>query len=151
MTENDNESKTSVKKSIVRMITLATGFILALPTTMPLPWRIRCTWARVLTFGRNITIWCFKKESIHEFVEAQNIEYRLGKQDFGLYDSIKQLEMILEFMEKKGIPFDQFKSIVEFVEKENVSFEQLNSVLRFVETQNISFEQVKSMIEFAEK
>ena len=151
MTENVNKSKISVKKSIVGMITLVIGFILATITILPFPWRARCAWARVLTFGRNIVFWFFKTESIHEFAGTQNIEYKLSKQDSGLYSSIKQLDMILGFVENQNISFEQFKSILEFVEKENVSLEQLKSVLKFMENQNISFEQLKSVFEFAEK
>lgn len=151
MTENDSESRTSVKKSITKVITLVIGFILATITILPFPWRVRCAWARVLTFGRNIVFWRFKTESIHEFVGAQNIEYKLGKQDPGLYTSIKQLGIILEFMEDKNISFEQLKSIIELVEKENVSSEQLKSIFEFIGNQNISFQQIKSITEFVEK
>jgi len=151
MTENDDESKTGVKKSILRMITLVIGSILATITILPFPWRVRCAWARVLTFGRNIVFWCFKKESIHGFLGAQNIEYRLGKQDSGLYTSIKQLGMVLEFMEYQNISIEQLKAIIELLEKENVPFEQLKSIFEFMEKQGISFSQIKSITEFAEK
>ena len=151
MTKSDNESKTSVKKSFMRMFTLPIGFILAIITILPFPWRARCVWARVLTFGRNIVFRCFKSAPIYEFVGAQNIEYGLGKQDPGLYTSIKQLGMILEFMEDQNISFEQFKSILELEEKENVSFEQLKSIFKFMEKQGISFNQIKSITEFAEK
>jgi len=139
------------KKSIRKKFLLAIGLALAIITIIPLPWRIRCTWARVLTFGRNIIFWFLKTEAIHEFVEAQNIEYKLGKQSSGLYASIKQLGTILEFMEKQNLSFEQLKSILELIESQNLSFEQLKSILEFVKNQNISFNQLKSIAEFAEE
>ena len=91
----------------MRMITFVIGFILAIITILPFPWRVRCAWARVLTFGRNIVLWCFKPESTHRFEEAQNIEYRLDKQGFGMYSSFKQVESIFEPMENQNISSDQ--------------------------------------------
>lgn len=150
MTEKYNKTKSNVKRSITKAITLVIGFILATITLLPFPWRARCAWARVLTSGRNIVFWCLKAESIHGFVGAQNIEYGLGKQDSGLYTSIKQLGMILEFMADQNISFEQLKAVLEFVE-DTISFEQLKTIFEFMGKNDLSSSQIKSIIDFVEK
>ena len=120
-----------IKKFVLKRTAMVAGFILAIVTILPVPWRVRCTWARTLALGRSIIFRFYKPTSFHGFLEAQNIEFNLGKQEFGAYESFKQFESILEFADNQNISFSQLKSFLEFADNQNISFSQLKSFLEF--------------------
>ena len=149
---DDNLStKKCIKKFILRRVALVVGFILAIVTILPVPWRVRCEWARVLALSRNIIFKLYKPTSFHGFLEAQNIEFNLGKQEIGAYESFKQFESIFEFADKHHISFNQLKSIIEFIDNQNIPLIEFKSFLEFLSNQNISLFELKSFFEFTEQ
>jgi|LGOV01.1.fsa_nt_gb hypothetical protein len=140
-----------MKKFVLKRTAMVAGFILAIVTILPVPWRVRCAWARTLALSRSIIFRIYKPTSFHGFLEAQNIEFNLGKQEFGAYESFKRFESILEFADNRDISFNQLKSLLEFTEKQNISLNQLKSFLEFADSQSISFSQLKSFLEVAEQ
>lgn len=101
----------TLRKSILRRIMFIGGSIVSIITILPLPWRVRLAWARLLHF----VVKSAKKKFryIFEFKETENMRWGMGIQTHGDYESIEELESILERADVQNLPLDKLKFILE--------------------------------------
>ena len=99
------------------------GTVLSMVNLLPLPWPLRLLWLRLLYFLTVKGTLIFP--SILGFAEEQNVAYRMGKQEGEEYESMVQLEKVLEYMDSKGIPIHRVKEALERAQAETTPPDQL--------------------------
>jgi hypothetical protein len=103
------------------------GTVLSMVNLLPFPWPLRLLWLRFLYFltvkGTNIF------PSILGFVEKQNTTYKMGKQEGEGYESMVQLEKVLEYIDAESIPIHRVKAALEQAEAETIPPEQLGDFM----------------------
>lgn len=112
-----------MKKKLIIILGACFGIL----NLTPMPWSFRVLYLRFLyaliVFGTGLF------PSILRWTEQQNTKYQMGKQAGESYESIVQLEKVLEYLENKGIPVDQVKKIVEAADSEQVPNDQLGDYI----------------------
>lgn len=93
------------------------GTVISMITILPLPWRVRLVWARLLHFV--VKSAKRKYPYIFEFKEIENIRYSLGIQSHGDYASIEKLELILEQADVQNVPIEKLRFILECAKTQN--------------------------------
>lgn len=87
------------------------GTLVSVITILPLPWRVRLAWARLLHFA--VKRAKRKIPYIFEFKETENIMYGLGIQSQGDYASIEKLESTLRQADVQNLPIEKLGRIIE--------------------------------------
>ena len=102
------------------------GTCITAVNALPLPWRIRLSWARFLYFlsvrvtGRFPSLW--------RFVESQNVAYKMGKGELS-YQPILQLQKVLECCSECGVPPEAVSEVVALSELEQIPDYRLPSYI----------------------
>jgi len=89
----------------VRAIMCVGGTMLSAVNLLPMPWPLRLVWLRFVYFLTVKGTLLFP--SILGFVEGQNVAYRMGKQEGERYESMVQLEKVLESAESSHVSIDR--------------------------------------------
>lgn len=99
-----------MRRVLVRNVMLLGGTTLAFLNVLPSPWWLRLGWAKFLYW---LTVkGTFIFPSIFEFVQAQNLNYGIGKQRGQSLSSILQLQKVLEHLESREIPLEEIRRIL---------------------------------------
>lgn len=116
------------------------GTALSMVNLLPFPWRLRLLWLRFLYFltvkGTLII------PSILGFVEEQNLAYKMGKQKGEEYESIVQLERVLEYVDSEGIPTHRVKESIQRSEAEGIPAKELGGFIARAILDPLTAEQV---------
>ncbi len=103
------------------------GFSFGIVNSLPLPWRLRVWWMRFLfefiNWGTNL----FPR--ILSWMKHQNMVYKMGKQQGEDYESLVQLEKVLQYFEQTRVPLTSIQRAVERAESENIPSEQMGAFL----------------------
>ena len=99
------------------------GTLLSMVNLLPLPWPLRILWLRLLYFLTVQGTLIFP--SLLSFVEEQNVVYKMGKQEGEQYESMVQLERVLEYIDAEGIPIPRVREALERAEAQETPPEQL--------------------------
>ena len=99
------------------------GTLLSMVNLLPLPWPLRILWLRLLYFLTVQGTLVFP--SLLSFVEEQNVVYKMGKQEGEQYESMVQLERVLEYIDAEGIPIPRVREALERAEAQETPPEQL--------------------------
>lgn len=100
---------------IIRILGTIVGFIIALP----LPWKARVLFARLLQISLSILLAHVPK--IYDFVIGENRRHNMGKQNKGEMQSIMAMECVLREIEVRHIEAEYLKCILERAEIQNIS------------------------------
>lgn len=113
--------------SLLKPLMYVGGTLATLVNLLPLPWCARLGWARFLYFLSVKTTGLFP--SIWSFVESQNIAYKMGKQDASSYQSILQLQKVLEYSASCNIPIRRLRKILQEYESSQSSHTHLGTYI----------------------
>jgi len=97
--------------------------MLSMVNLLPMPWPLRLLWLRFVYWMTAKGTLLFP--SILGFVEGQNVVYRMGKQEGEKYESMVQLEKVLESVESSHVSIDRIKETLAQAEAEAVPADQL--------------------------
>jgi hypothetical protein len=111
----------------MKKILMFLGLLFGIFNTLPIPWRLRLLWLRGLYFMTVNGTQLFP--SILSWTRAQNTAYKMGKQAGEGYESIVQLEKILEFMDLQHVPVSKISQAFRSADQEGVPPEQLGPFL----------------------
>jgi hypothetical protein len=111
----------------VKLILVFFGLLFSIFNMLPIPWRLRIAWLKFLYFLTDSGTRIFP--AILEWMKVQNTTYKMGKQTGEEYESIVQLEKILEYLEKSGVSPHQVSQAMSLAEKEAVPPSQLGAFL----------------------
>lgn len=125
---------------MTRGIMLLGGTVLSMVNLFPFPWSLRLLWLRLLYFLTVKGTLVFP--SILRFTQEQNVVYKMGKQKGEEYESIVQLEKVLEYMDSNGIPIHAVKEAIERSEAEAIPPEQLGTFIARSILDRLTAEQV---------
>ena len=103
------------------------GAVSLLVNLLPLPWRLRLLWLRFVYF-LTVKITLLLPSTL-DFAQAQNATYKMGKQKGEDYESMVQLEEVLEYIELAGIPIQQLTEALERAEAKSTPPEQLGAFI----------------------
>jgi hypothetical protein len=108
-----------MRRRIIYVIGAAFGIF----NLLPIPWSLRLLWMKLLYF---ITVKGTSMfPSILSWTRSQNVTYKMGKQEGEDYESLVQLEKVLEHLDMERFPAPQVKRVVEQAEAEAIPPEQL--------------------------
>ena len=93
------------------------GSLITVINSLPLPWKMKLAWARFLYLLSVKMTGSFP--SIWNFVESQNVTYRMGKGESS-YQPILQLQKILKYCSDCEIPVEEIREVVALSESEHV-------------------------------
>jgi hypothetical protein len=116
------------------------GTVLSVVNLLPFPWPLRLLWLRFLYFLTVKGTLVFP--SILSFVEEQNVAHKMGKQEGENYESMVQLEKVLEYMDSEGIPIHRVKEAIEQAEAEAIPPEQFGTFIARTILEPLTAEQV---------
>jgi hypothetical protein len=111
----------------MKEIMLLGGTVLSMINLLPLPWPLRLLWLRFLYFLTVKGIFLFP--SILSFTEEQNTIYKMGKQEGEEYESMVQLEKVLEYVDSKRISINCVQEAIDRAEAETIPPEQLGAFI----------------------
>jgi hypothetical protein len=111
----------------MRGLMLLGGTLLSMVNLLPFPWPLRLLWLRLLYFLTVQGTLIFP--SLLSFVEEQNVVYKMGKQEGEQYESMVQLERVLEYIDAEGIPIPRVREALERAEAQETPPEQLGTFI----------------------
>jgi hypothetical protein len=94
------------------------GLCFSLFNLLPMPWKLRILWWKFLYFLTDSGTRIFP--AILEWTKTQNTRYKMGKQSGEEYESIVQLEKILQTLEGLNISPLQVARAVQIAEQEGI-------------------------------
>ncbi len=112
---------------MTRGIMLVVGTMFSIINLLPMPWALRLLWMKLLYFA--ILKGTLLFPSIVSRTIEQNVAYNMGKQKGEEYESLVQLEKVLEYLDKKGIAIEQVRHAVNQAEIEAIPQEQLGAFI----------------------
>ncbi len=107
----------------MRGLIIICGFCFSVINLLPIPWPLRLRWFRLLYFLTVKGTLLFP--SILHWTKRQNVAYKMGKQTGEEYESIVQLEKVLEYLEKKEFPAHKVDQAMRQAEKEAIPSDQI--------------------------
>ena len=112
---------------MIRGIMLLGGTVFSIFNLLPMPWPLRLVWMKLLYFITVKGTLIFP--SIISWTKEQNVAYKMGKQKGEEYESIVQLEKVLEHLDTRGVPVQQVRQAVKQAETEAIPQEQLGAFI----------------------
>ena len=112
---------------MMRAIILLGGAAFSIFNLLPLPWRLRILWMKLLYFVTAKGTQLFP--SLLTWTKQQNMAYKMGKQKGEGYESLVQLEKVLEYLEREGIPIQEIKQAVQQAEMEAIPCEEIGAFI----------------------
>jgi hypothetical protein len=112
---------------MTRGIMLLAGTMFSIFNLLPIPWSLRLVWMRLLYFVILKGTLIFP--SILSRTIEQNVAYKMGKQKGEEYESLVQLEKVLEYLDKKGIAIERVRQAVNQAEIEAIPQEELGAFI----------------------
>jgi hypothetical protein len=116
------------------------GAVFTIFNLLPLPWRLRVQWMKFLYLVTAKGTQLFP--SLLTWTKQQNMVYKMGKQEGEGYESLVQLERILEYLEQARIPIREIKQAVQQAEREAVPHEQIAAFIARVILDPLTAERV---------
>lgn len=110
-----------------KLFLISIGYVFSLVNMLPLPWSVRVFWMKSLYSLTVLGTSLFP--SILSWTEKQNIKFKMGKQEGEDYESLVQLEKVLEYLENNNYTVEQIKWALNLAESEKIPNESFGSFI----------------------
>lgn len=110
-----------------KLFLISIGYVFSLVNMLPIPWSMRVFWMKFLYSLTVMGTSLFP--SILSWTEKQNIKFKMGKQEGEDYESLVQLEKVLEYLENNNYTVEQVRWALDLAESEKIPNESLGSFI----------------------